>query len=210
MPKVYVSIPKLAVKSGGDQEIYVVALACDQRGEDAGRIPNLFINATNETLPNISPDLINTPLMKWMCVSVSNIFSPVSPSQPVSLSGRGIVLYPGLDPKGLLALHFVVVECDSDHRDVGRLLANLSGDDAVNNAIGSLTADSVFPIAALMNTTIGVVSNLLRGNGDDLYLTHNHSGTDSDWYGHFNDGMYEDYEIENNKVRCTLRIQYEE
>lgn len=113
MPKVTVSIPKLGVHPGGiekNKEIYVIGLAADMRG--AENREQAFIAAANETLPNIMPDIATLDAMNWVVASVSNVFERIRHDQPPSLSGSGIILYPNLNPKGMLALHLVIVESD--------------------------------------------------------------------------------------------------
>ena len=127
MPKVVLSIPKLGVKPGGfekNKEIYVMSFSADLRAADESRLPEV-IAAYNETLPNVMPEIANQALLKYVLMAVSNTFQRIRPDQPVSLTGSGILLYPHLDPKGLLANHFVILEDDEGKRRLGKLLENL-------------------------------------------------------------------------------------
>jgi len=111
MPRVVLSIPELGVCAGGNQEIYVISFAADLHHTGQPKAVDA-IAAYNETLPNVVPEIQKEALMQFMVVSVSNMFERIRPDQPVSLTGSGIILYPGLDPKGLLASHFAIIECD--------------------------------------------------------------------------------------------------
>src|SRR5262245_42662030 len=115
----YACLPRLELKKAKiDREVYVISLASDLRGESNHRPP--AVGASNQTLDGLSPDV--EAAMKFMVVSVSNIFQLIDKDQPVSLSGDGIVLYPPADPQGMLALHFAVVESDQKARNFGAFL----------------------------------------------------------------------------------------
>jgi hypothetical protein len=210
MPRIMVSIPALAVTGRGwekNKEVYVLALATDLRGADPGRNDGP-VAAYNETLPNVAPEIRGAAAMEWVVLSVSNVFTRVRPDQPVSLSGSGIILYPNLDPQGMLALHLVVVESDASTRDLGRILSEILDDRAVQTAVSALTAAVTQPLLAhLMNVLIARIPKVLSKNHDDILFTHNHSGFDFDRYGLPPGSTQGDFPIGNDMARCTLRVR---
>ena len=212
MSTVVVSIPKLGVHPGGfekNKEIYVIGLAADQRGKENRE--QKFIAAQNETLPNVVPELAELDAINWVVVSVSNIFDRIRPDQPASLTGGGIILYPNLDPKGMLALHLVIVESDQGHRNLGKVLGGILDDAAVKGVIESLSAAVATPLVGqLMNVMIQKIPGVLKNNKDDALFSHNHSGFDFDDYGlDPSAGVHRisDFEIGNDRAFCTLRVR---
>lgn len=135
-----------------------------------------------------TPDLA---ALRWVLVSASNMFERVSVSQPVSLSGSGILLYPNLDPKGLLACHFVVVESESKTRHLGKVLEEVLGDDSVKAAVDVLANAAAAAAggvpgaaaAAVMRALVSVLPKVLQKKRDRIWFTHDHSGFDFDAYG---------------------------
>lgn len=213
MPKVVISIPKLGVKQKGEhsKEIYVLSLATDNRDQASATQEKFPIAAYNETLPNIAPEIMKHGFLKYFICSVSNIFERISYQQPVSLSGSGIILYPNLDPEGLLALHFVIVESDQKTRNVGRVLNDLFNDNQVSGLLETL-AGKITPsiTASIMNILISQIPVVLKKNKDDNLFSHSHSGFDFDNYGISSPNDYvEDFEVGNDRAYCTIRIRIE-
>lgn len=208
--RVYASLPEVTMKKKGieqKKEIYVVSLASDLRGESNHRPP--AVGANNETLKDISPDI--EAAMKFMVVSVSNIFENVTPKQPVSLSGDGIVLYPPADPQGMLALHFAIVESDKKTRNVGKVLGELLGDKSVKSffqEIAMFTAAKASVPSALLTSLFGVVAatlpKVLQNNRDDLLFSHSHSGVDFTAYGGSPEGKA--YAVGNDRAAAKLVV----
>lgn len=212
MAKVVISIPKLGVTSKGAEkikEIYVLGLASDNRKTGTGGQENFPIAAYNETLPNIVPEIMNHSFLKYFVCSVSNIFERITPAQPVSLSGSGIVLYPNLDPGGLLALHFVIIESDQKTRNVGNVLNDLFNDDQVAGLLKKLSQTITQDlIASVFRVIVGQIPVILKKNKDDALFAHSHSGFNFDNYGISSpDGNFEDFEVGNDRAYCTLRIR---
>lgn len=209
MPKVVVSIPELGVRPGGwekNKEIYTIAFAADLRGEENRE--QSFIAGYNETLPNLVPQVATADLLNWVVVSASNLFERIRPDQPASLSGSGILLYPNLDPKGLLALHVAVIESDAGTRDLGRILEAVTQNDEAKDLMAQLSNAVTQPLlGALMNAMIGQIPKLLRKNKDDLLFAHNHSGFDFDNYGADADAAFTDYSVGNDRAYCRLRVR---
>ena len=210
MPKVVVSIPELAVTSRGwerEKEIYVLGLSTDLRGADSTR-KDAPIAAYNETIANVAPAVQEAAALQWVVAAVSNVFPHVRPDQPVSLSGSGILLYPNLDPMGMLAVHFVVVESDAGKRDVGNILDRLLEDPAVKSLVTALAATVTQPLLAeLMNTLIALIPKALKKNRDDILFAHNHSGFDFDDYGIAPGSSVQDFRVGNDRVHCVLRVR---
>jgi len=212
MPKVVVSIPKLGVKAKGTEkgkEIYVLGLAADNSRSDKIRQESFPIAAYNETLPNIAPEIMSHSFLNYFICSASNIFERITPQQPVSLSGSGIILYPNLDPEGLLALHFVIIESDYKTRNLGKVLNDLFTDSEVDSLVKKLSKTvKQEVIASIFNVLAGQIPKILKKNKDDVLFAHSHSGFDFDYYGISSpDKKFEDFDIGNNRAFCTLRIR---
>ena len=210
MPKVSLSIPKLGVTEKGwekNKEIYVIGLAADLNQES--KSDQDCVGACNETLPHITPAASELAVMKWVVVSVSNVFHWIRHDQPPSLSGSGIILYPNLDPKGLLALHLTIVESDQGKRDFGKVLGEILGHEDTENFVTQLSGGlSKSPIVgALMSTITSIIPSVLKNNKDDALLNHNHSGFDYDNYGLLPGSTWEDIEIKNDRAYGTLRVR---
>lgn len=215
MPKVVVSIPELGVTRKGietEKEIYVIALVADLR--DSGSREQTFTAAYNETLPNIMPELAGMDALNWVLVSVSNTFERIRDDQPLSLSGSGIVLYPNLDPNGMLALHLVIVESDRGRRNLGKVLSGILDSKEIKNVVTLLSAGvSQVLIGQLMNTLISAIPGVLKKNKDDALFSHNHSGFDFDDYGVLpttGGPKISNFKIGNDRAYCTLRVRVNE
>jgi hypothetical protein len=211
MAKVVLSIPKLGIttRSGEkNKEVYVLALASDGRGKDETRGGSFPIAAYNETLPLISPEITNHGLLKYFVCSVSNTFQRIRFDQEVSLSGSGIILYPNLDPKGILSLHFVVIESDKEKRDIGKFLSSIFDDSAVGSLLEELSKGFSQPIVAnIFNTVTSLIPRFLKENGDDYLFGHNHSGFAFDNYGVDCEDNVQDFQLKNDLAFCTLRVR---
>lgn len=210
MSKVILSIPELEVTEKGweiNKEIYVISFASDLNATGQPKVSEV-VAAYNETLPNIVPKIQNEAALKYVLVSVSNLFTRIRPDQPISLSGSGILLYPHIDPKGLLASHFIIVESDQGTRDLGKTLTKILGDQSVVNLISQLAQMVTQPLlAALMSAIISQVPKILASNRDDLLFAHSHSGFEFDNYGCEPEKSYTDYKIGNDMASCTLRVR---
>ena len=205
--RVFASIPKLTVTPKGEKEkeIYVLSIASDLAGVK-NRPPSL--GAANETLDRIAPKI--PAAMKYFVVSASNLFHGVRENQPLSLSGSGIILYPPIDPKGMLALHVVVVESDGGKRNAARVLAELFSIESIRTALRNFPQRAGVKIApGLLTATFGAITailpEILKRNGDDILFEHGHSGFDFDDYGMAPDGS--DYELGNDRAGFHLRIR---
>lgn len=209
MSSVVLSIPRLGVKRGGwekRKEIYVLSFSSDLNDSGSAKLPET-IAAYNETLPNVVPNIQKEGLLQFVLMSVSNTFQRITPDIPVSLSGSGILLYPNLDPKGLLANHFVVIEDDEGKRNLGKRLENLFDNTEVKSLVTALKKSvSQQAIAALMNTLVSQLPKILKKNKDDFLFSHSHSGFAFDNYGGAPDQAVTDYPLENDRVFCTLRV----
>ena len=126
------------------------------------------------------------------------------------LSGSGILLYPNLDPGGLLANHFLIVESDEGKRRLGKILDDLVKDDVVNLAIGALIDAAAVTqplLGGLMKALVSQVPGILKKNKDDILFAHNHSGFDFDDYGLRPNENPSDFEVGNDRAFCTLRVR---
>lgn len=205
--RIAITMPGLGVTAKGwerGKEIYVLGLAADLNPEAKRGVES--VGAVNETLAAIRPDLQNAAALKWMVASVSNVFHRVRPDQPPSLSGSGIVLYPNLDPNGLLALHLSIVESDAGTRRSGRALEGILGHDEVKSAVEGMTEAGEPGVSLLMRAVTRVIPETLKGNGDDLLFSHSHSGFDWDDYG-LEGRTSRDFELGNDRAYCTLRVR---
>jgi hypothetical protein len=209
MPKVVLSIPRLGVKRGGFEkrkEIYVMSFTSDLNESPSAKLGTVAAN--NETLPNVVPTIQEEALLKFVLMAVSNTFQRIQPDQPVSLSGSGILLYPNLDPKGLLASHFVVIEDDEGKRNLGKMLESLFGNKDVTSLVDVLKKGVTQPaVAALMNAIVSQLPQLLKKNRDDFLFAHSHSGFDFDNYGVEDGSKVANFSLENDRVFCTLRVR---
>jgi len=211
MAKVVLSIPRLGIKRGGfekKKEIYVMSFTSDLNSSAAARLPDV-IAANNETLPNVVPAVQGQALLRFVLMAVSNTFQRIQADQPVSLSGSGILLYPNLDPKGLLANHFVVIEDDEGKRNLGKMLESLFANQEIKSLVDVLKAGVTQPgVAALMNALVSGLPQMLKKNKDDFLFAHSHSGFDFDDYGIDDPNKKTaNFELENDRVFCTLRVR---
>ena len=208
--RVYATLPKVHVTEKGwekNKEIYIISLASDLHGKSNHR--PAIVGASNEMLTNISPGIESA--MKFFAVSVSNVFERIRPDQPLSLSGDGIVLYPPADPKGMLSLHFTIVESDQGARNVGKLLEKILGDSSVKTLLSEITkltaASGNIPVT-LLTSLFGAVTTIipvvLKNNKDDIMFSHSHSGVDFNGYGGSHDG--ESYPVGNDLSGATLKV----
>jgi len=210
MPNVVVSIPEIVIRGKSverKREIYVVGLATDNRGKDPKR-SEVPIAAYNETLGNVAPEAQKAAALQYAVCSVSNIFPRIRKDQRVSLSGSGILIYPNLDPMGMLATHFVVVESDAGARDLGTMLDKILNHDGVKSLVKQLAAGVTQPLlGALMTTLIGQIPAVLKKNRDDLLFAHNHSGFDFDDYGARPGEVQSEYPVGNDRAECVVRVR---
>ena len=209
MAEVVLSIPRLGVKQGGwerNKEVYVLSFSSDENNQ--GRMVSNVVAAQNETLPHVWPEVGKVAISRFVHVAASNTFQRIRPDQPVSLSGSGIILYPNLNPGGMLANHFVVLEDDQGQRDLMGLLKSLISDEEVSGVVDQL----------LMGVSRSLVGGLFRAltsrlpevlaNKDDFLFSHSHSGFDFDDYGlPPGQTVGHDFELENDRVFCTLRLR---
>lgn len=212
MSKVVLSIPKLGVTERGwehDKEIYVISFTSDlAKVSDAPKLPDV-IAAYNETLPTLSPALMKSAIMQYVVMAVSNVFPRIRADQPVSLGGSGILLYPHLDPKGLLACHFMIVESDDATRRLGKVLQGIMSNKGISDAVGALIAAGITQplLAGLMRSILTEVPAILQKNKDDLLFAHSFSGFDFDDYGLRAGENPSDYDLGNDRAFCTMRVR---
>ncbi|MCG8457947.1 MAG: hypothetical protein MI919_16845 [Holophagales bacterium] len=209
MSKVVLSIPKLGVTNKGwedNKEIYIMSFVGDLRPVDAPRVTEA-ISAYNETLPNVVPSVAEEALMKFVLLAVSNVFQRVRADQPVSLSGSGVLLYPALDPNGMLASHFVVLEDDHGRRHLGKLLENLFANDDIMSLVAKLQRNVTQPlVGTLFNALASNLPAILEKNKDDFLFSHSHSGFPWDNYGCRPGETTSEFELGNDRAFCTLRV----
>ncbi len=207
--RVFASIPELRVTKKGiekTKEIYTLCIASDLAGSK-DRPP--VVGASNETLPALAPEV--DAALKFFLVSASNVFHKIRFDQPVSLSGSGILLYPPNDPKGMLALHVVVVESDAGKRSAGKVLAGVAKDKETKSAVDFLAKEFAKGAATAATLTtafaavVPVIGALVARNKDDILFEHGHSGFDFDEYGAQAGGA--DSEVGNDRVRMKLRLR---
>ncbi len=181
MPKVFASITELESLKGGNKELYVITLSTDSRGSE-NREQDI-VSAHNEQITRIAPEIIKLDAMKWMIASVSNIFERVKPGSPALILGDGIILYPEIDPKGLLGMHVAIMESDSGHRELGKRLQSVFESKGVTDTVKALSKSAV-PSAELIGDLMRTVTSaFLENNKDDVLLTFGYSGRESTNYG---------------------------
>jgi hypothetical protein len=138
------------------------------------------------------------------------MFYKIKKGQPVSLGGDGIILYPYLDPGPMLSVHFVVVECDSDSFDAGKLIGEVISDLKVTSALDAVLG--MLPGPKIVGTLLGAVSRVLPGllkkmtDDDDPYFAHTYSGFDFTRYG-LNGESQKEFVLRNEMVELKLRVQ---
>lgn len=211
--RVVLCMPELGVRPGGwerNKEIYVMSFVSDISPIGHGvKMPDV-IAAYNETLTNVAPGIMQAALVRCLFLSVSNIFPRVRPDQPVSLSGSGIILYPDLDPNGLLASHFLIVESDEGTRNLGKVLDNVVSDPNIKTVIDAMISAATPSqplIAAVMRVLVEQVPKILKKNKDDVLFAHSHSGFLFDNYGCRPGELVSSYQLGNDRAFCTLRVQ---
>ena len=212
MARVTVSIPKLGVTRKGrekSKEIYVLGLACDLAGSSSDE--SEIISALENSSLDLLHSLAAQDEMKWIISSVSPVFKRIQHDQPVSLTGNGIVLYRHRDPKGFLSLHFFVIECDQEFRNIGKLFRKVFTQKSARDSVKKLSV-GINPklIEGLVGTLTTIVAGVIKRNGDTVLLSHLHSGSIRDNYG-LNDGSNrQDFSLQNNRAYCTLRVQVDQ
>jgi|GEM_PF-3752828 len=219
MSKVVLCIPELGVTKAGflgesKRELYVLSFTCDLWPPDTDNNGNPrpkgnnSISAYNETLPNLEPEAMALGAMRYTYVAVSNLFPRVKKDQPVSLTGSGILLYPNMDPKGMMHSYIAIIESDAKSRDVGKMLETLFADKEVKGVVDKLITAGISNTmyAHLLNAIIGKLPGILKKNKDDLLLAHNHSGFEYDNYGCGQDRTTADFDLKNDRAYAKLRI----
>ncbi|NNE65362.1 MAG: hypothetical protein HKN33_02255 [Pyrinomonadaceae bacterium] len=208
MPKVFASITELESLKGGNKELYVITLSTDGRGED--KHESDIVSAHNERITRIAPEIVELDALKWMIASVSNIFERVKPGSPALILGDGIILYPELDPKGLLGMHVAVMESDSGHRELGLRLKKVLESSEVKGVVKQLTGSGA-PTAELVGDLMRTVTDaFLAKNKDDVLLTFGYSGRESTNYGIGIDidptRPVKDFPFQNDLIKGNLRV----
>ncbi len=182
--RVFASMPRLESLKGGNKELYVISIATDLRGVDEGL--DRTVSANNQPLDRLVPPNADRSLLKYYVMAISNVYEKIRPGNPVSMIGDGIILYPELDPKGLLGLDIFVVESDSGHRSAGKLIEGLLGDNSVKTGVDSLIdagASLTAPlVGAVANAVVSAIPAILKNNHDDLLLSIAYSGRASRSY----------------------------
>lgn len=208
MSKLVVSVPSLGLSPKADdaRQLYILAFASDLNIKENNEAD--VIGASNKNLSAMIPDLASKDAMKFLLASVSNIF-PVSRSFPhASLTGSGIMIYPNLDPKGFFALQFFVIESDDNHRRFGEKLKKVLSNEQVKSAVDKLKDAITNPlIGSLMGAVAAVVPDLFSDSGDDLLLSHAHSGFDFDNYGIPDDQKIANFPFASKLVEGILRVR---
>ena len=186
----------------------MIAMSTDGRGADKSEQD--IISAHNERITRVAPEIGRLDAMKWMIASVSNIFERVKPGSPALILGDGIILYPELDPKGLLGMHVAVMESDSGHRELGKRLKSVFESAEVEGAIKELSGVAS-PRAELIGDLMRTVTEaFLEKNKDDVLLTFGYSGRKSTNYGIGVDAdpsqPVKDFPFQNDLIKGNLRV----
>lgn len=211
MSKLVVSMPKLGMSSKADdaRQLYALAFASDLNIHENKEAE--IIGGANKNLPELAPEIAGKDAMNFVLASVSNIFPVTHSFRFASLSGSGIIIYPNLDPKGFFALQLFVIESDDNHRRLGEKLKKVFSNEQIKGVIGELKKAVTNPlIGSLMGAFADVVPVLFSESGDDLLLSHGHSGFDFDNYGTNENQTVTDFHLENKLVDATLRIRVRE
>jgi hypothetical protein len=203
--KVFASMPRLESLKGGNKELYVISIATDLR--DADEDYDRTVSASNQPLDRLVPANADKSLLKFYVMAVSNVYERIKPGQPVRMLGDGIILYPELDPKGLLGLDIFVVESDAGHRSAGKLMEGLLGDEKIKSGVGELISAGASATAPLVGTVANLVVSaipaILKKNKDDLLYTVAYSGRATRNYG-LKPG-YQLYEgLSNELISCDI------
>jgi hypothetical protein len=183
--KVFASMPRLESLKGGNKEIYVFSIASGLRGADDDL--DRTASADNQPLDRIVPDGADASLLRYYLTAVSNVFERIRPGSPVAMIGDGIILYPDLDPKGLLGLDIFVIESDAGHRSAGNLIGSLLGDRTIREGVERLIAAGARITAPLVGRVAASVARaiptILKKNRDDLLFSIAFSGRAARNYG---------------------------
>ncbi|MBP9080572.1 MAG: hypothetical protein KBF80_10005, partial [Flavobacteriales bacterium] len=219
MSKVALCIPELGVTKvrfpkERKSELYVMAFTCDGRspGTDSTGKPapkgNNSIAAANETLPNLEPEVMNLSALRYTYVAVSNLFPRVKAEQSVPLMGSGILLYPNMDPKGMVHTYIAVIDSDKGTRDVGKTLNGLFTDKEVKGVVDQLAKGGTGNLlyAQLLNAIVTKLPSFLSKDRDDLLLASQFSGFDYDNYGCDAGTTRKDFQRGNDRAWMKLRV----
>ena len=183
--KVFASMPRLESRKGGKKELYVISLATDMRGAD--EVFDRTVSANNQPLDRIVPANADKSLLKFYTMTISNVYEGIKPGSPVAMIGDGIILYPELDPKGLLGLDIFIVESDAGHRSAGKLIEGILGDQTIKKGVDSLIAAGANLTAPLVgdvaHSIVKAIPAILKNNKDDLLFSIAYSGRASRKYG---------------------------
>lgn len=206
--KVFASMPRLESLKGGNKELYVISVATDLRGVDEKY--DRTVSANNQPLDRLVPANTDKALLKYYIMAISNVYERIRPGQPVQMLGDGIILYPELDPKGLLGIDIFVVESDAGHRSAGKLLEGLlkdkdikKGVDSLVKAGANLTTGLVGEVAHSIVSSIPVI---LKNNHDDLLFSIAYSGRASRNYSIPVPPGYLSVTRRNNLIECDIAI----
>lgn len=100
-------------------------------------------------------------------------FNGIKPKAPLPLGDKGLLLYYA-EPENLppfIDWRLLIVEDDSDVRDLGLMLKDLQKTQGYQDALGAvlnLVNPTVAAVVGLTNTVIGLVAHLMEQNRDDI------------------------------------------
>jgi len=212
MPTLVASIPALRLLKDGleqNKELDVLALGVDPRPRAAGA-PALPTGGANADVRELAPGVVGALEGTGAFVVASQTFHRVRAEAPLPLVGSGIVLYPNLDPGGMLGLHVFVVESQSGARQVGDSLGALLGGGPVKQALVALRAAAVVtqPLAAGLLTAVAAgLPAALKAQRDRVWFTMAYTGFDFDGYAMPPGESVHDFVQANDKVELTLRLR---
>ena len=193
-PRVLASIENLTIRNvrdGGRKEIYVVGVISDGHNwRDSSR------SQLQGTLPE---DNDGSQVGTMWAITPPNVFKRIGDKSPnLSLSGDGIVLYPGQDPSGILSIFVSVIEQDQSPNSVRKAAQSI--ENLVKQSGDLFKLKLIDPFAVVIPAIVRYYKK------DDVLFTHCHSGNEDNNYG-MGGRTTVKYKLCNDKVYATLKLQ---
>lgn len=212
MPTLVASIPSLRLLKDGleqNKELYVLAMGVDGRPRAEGA-PALPAGGANADVRALAPAVVGALEGTGAFLVASQTFHRVRAAAPLPLVGSGILLYPNLDPAGMLGLHIFVVESQSGAREIGDSLGALLGGGPVKQALTALRGAAAVtqPLAAGLLTAVAAgLPAALKAQRDRVWFTMAYAGFAFDNYAMPEGKDVHDYVQANDRVELTLRLR---
>ena len=119
-----------------------------------------------------------------------------------------MMIYSNLNPGGFFALQMFIFESDDNHKRFGTKLEKILSDGGVKGAVDKLKGAVTNPlVGSLMRAVSSVVPKLFKDSGDDLLMSHAHSGFDFDNYGLDEGVKVQDFPFFSANAEGVLRLE---